>query len=107
MNLVLNAIHASRSGHQNVIRIAGRVDGDRVHLTVSDRGQGIPPEVAERIFDPFFTTRADRGGTGLGLAIVRSFVEDAGGGVEVHSVVGEGSRFELTVPVAHGQGPPR
>ena len=74
--------------------------GDYARLTISDTGKGIPPEVLERIFDPFFTTKGVGEGTGLGLSLVHGIVSDLGGGIDVLSKVGEGTRFEIWLPVA-------
>jgi PAS domain S-box-containing protein len=74
--------------------------GPHVRLTVSDTGNGISPEVLERIFDPFFTTKAVGAGTGLGLSLVHGIVTDLGGAIDVASVAGAGTRFEIWLPVA-------
>ena len=57
---------------------------------MSDTGCGIPPEILPRIFQPFFTTKENGKGTGLGLPIVQRVAEEAGGFIEVESVVGAG-----------------
>ncbi len=100
-NLVDNAIRYTRPG--------GRVDvglgqhGGQVILTVDDTGLGIPARDLPRIFERFY--RVDRarsretGGTGLGLSIVRHVVENHGGRVEVQSELGQGTRFEVRLPV--------
>jgi len=67
-------------------------------LQVIDTGPGIPPETLERIFTPYFTTRS--GGTGLGLPTTRRLVEEHAGRIDVHSEVGKGSDFTITVPAA-------
>ncbi len=66
---------------------------------MEDTGTGIPVEVMERIFDPFFTTKPVGEGTGLGLSLVHGIVSDLGGGIDVVSRVGQGSRFETWLPV--------
>jgi signal transduction histidine kinase len=70
--------------------------GCHVRLAVSDTGRGIDQVTLERIFQPFFTTRVT--GNGLGLATVREIVREHGGAVDVWSVPGVGSRFEVWLP---------
>ncbi|GGF34544.1 two-component sensor histidine kinase [Aliidongia dinghuensis] len=72
--------------------------GPYVRIAVSDTGRGMSPEVLARIFEPFFTTR--RAGHGLGLATVREIVLEHGGGLEVESHPGHGSRFDVWLPQA-------
>jgi len=69
-------------------------------ISVSDCGQGIPPEILSRVCDPFFTTKAPGRGTGLGLAQVHDFCEQAGGGVQLESDVGVGTTVSLFLPQA-------
>ena len=69
-------------------------------MSLADNGQGIAPELLPRIFDPFVTTRMGRGGTGLGLHIVHNLVFNTlGGSVSVKSQVGEGTEFQLELPL--------
>ena len=70
--------------------------GDRILITVRDRGVGIPPENLPRIWDPYFTTR--RGGTGLGLAIVKNVVEALGGSIAVDSRPASGTDIRIELP---------
>ncbi len=76
--------------------------GDYVRLTVEDTGTGISDSVREHIFEPFFTTKSAEHGTGLGLATVYSAVRECGGLVEVSSELGEGSAFDVYLPVYRG-----
>ena len=73
--------------------------GPYVRLVVSDTGTGIPPAVFERMFDPFFTTKTVGEGTGLGLSLVHGIVTDLGGAIDVATKAGEGTRFEIWLPV--------
>jgi signal transduction histidine kinase len=74
-----------------------------VRIVVEDTGIGIPPDKLERIFDRFFqvdnTSTREFGGTGLGLSIVKAFVDAHQGEISVESVVGQGSRFTVLLPV--------
>jgi signal transduction histidine kinase len=69
---------------------------DTVRITVTDRGQGIPPEHLARIFDPFFTTK--RTGSGLGLAIAKNIVEGLGGTIAIASEPSRGTTVRITLP---------
>ena len=68
---------------------------DFVWLSVRDHGEGIPPDILAHLFDPFFTTKAPGKGCGLGLSVCHRIATDAGGRIEVRSIVGEGSEFIL------------
>ncbi|MGO7733233.1 ATP-binding protein [Rhizobium johnstonii] len=72
--------------------------GRYVRLQISDRGKGIDPDLLPRIFEPFFTTKDRSGGTGLGLATVHGLVTSLDGRVDVTSVVGEGTKFDIYFP---------
>ncbi len=100
MNLVNNALQATRSGgHVRVILARGE-DGSENSLNVSvvDDGVGIPAEIQSKLFDPFFSTRAAEGGTGLGLAVVRSIVTEHRGHIHVESAVGKGTKVTVNLP---------
>jgi two-component system sensor histidine kinase SenX3 len=104
MNLLDNAI--KYSGPHQPVEIGAVLAGDRIALTVRDRGIGIPTRDHDRIFERFYRVdRArsrDTGGTGLGLAIVRHVAQAHGGDVTVESREGEGSMFTIQVPIANG-----
>jgi signal transduction histidine kinase len=94
LNLLLNAVQAiEKTGTVNV-EIGSR-EGFATAV-VSDTGRGIAPQNLPNIFRPFYTTKGD--GTGLGLSLAHRIVEDHHGRIEVSSVVGKGSRFEVLLP---------
>ena len=68
-------------------------------IEVEDTGCGMPEEVAKHVFEPFFTTKEVGKGSGLGLAQVYGFLQQSGGEVRVHSKVGQGTVFELYLPL--------
>jgi len=74
--------------------------GPHVRLTVTDEGEGMEDETAQRIFEPFFSGRDE--GTGLGLATVYGIATRAGGHIRVQSRLGAGTIFEVFLPVAKG-----
>ena len=77
--------------------------GEYVLVSVADDGCGIPADAIGRVFEPFFSTKRDHGGTGLGLSMVRWFAEQAGGVVELESVVGQGTTVTLVLPLSADQ----
>ena len=102
MNLVSNAVnHAFDEMAAGTIRISAVLASDTtVRIMVEDNGAGIPAEHLGQIFDPFFTTKLGSGGSGLGLSISHRIVGKVlGGQVVVQSVVGQGTRFELELPL--------
>jgi CheY-like chemotaxis protein len=78
---------------------SGGSPGPWIRLTVRDTGAGIPKDNLNRIFDPYFTTKAVGKGTGMGLAVVHGIVRDHGGVIRVRSIEGEGTAFEVYLPV--------
>lgn len=105
-NFVRNADKYSPSGRP--IRLSANVVEDRIHLSVTDEGRGVSPEMQERIFERFYRGTASEdadAGWGLGLYFARKLAEAQGGRVIVHSPVqpgGYGSRFTLSLPIADG-----
>ena len=105
VNLINNAAKFSRPSTDVTVR-ASR-NGERMTIAVEDQGMGIAPDKLARVFERFYRVEesgAERvAGTGLGLAIVKSVVELHGGTIRVESVVGEGSRFVMELPLRqHG-----
>ncbi len=101
-NLLNNAIKYSPRGGD--IRVCTHVNGGCAEVSVIDHGNGIPPEFISRLFGRYERYEDKHAGkiigTGLGLAITRQIVEMHGGRIVVESVVGQGSEFRFTVPLA-------
>jgi signal transduction histidine kinase/ActR/RegA family two-component response regulator len=99
VNLAANARDAMPGGGQ--LRISTHVEsvGGHVRLSVEDTGEGMDEATAARVFEPFFTTKEVGEGTGLGLATVYGIVEQFGGTITLSSVPGEGTRFDVLLPV--------
>jgi two-component system NtrC family sensor kinase len=72
-------------------------------IEVADTGPGIPMANLGRIFDPFFTTKPVGKGTGLGLSICYGIVKKLGGDIQVKSVVGFGTTFQIMIPAFTAQ----
>jgi C4-dicarboxylate-specific signal transduction histidine kinase len=100
INLLTNARDAlSEDLPERKIQIAAGGDGDRIKVTFSDTGPGIPKGLEQRIFDPFFTTKEVGAGTGLGLSITYGIVKEHGGQIAV-APTELGARFEIELPRA-------
>lgn len=100
VNIIMNAAEAmDGKGVLTVVTKAGRESG-RVEASFADTGRGIPKEDLGRLFEPFFTTKEVGHGTGLGLSISHGIVVRHGGTLSVHSRVGEGSTFVVSLPGA-------
>jgi PAS domain S-box-containing protein len=113
MNLCTNAVQAMEAGgvlsvvlervevgEPRTVSRGSLSPGPYVRLIVGDTGTGISPAVLERMFDPFFTTKNVGEGTGLGLSLVHGIVADLGGAIDVATIAGVGTRFEIWLPVA-------
>jgi PAS domain S-box-containing protein len=109
LNLAINARDAMRGGGELIIEtrnVAGNAlpfDGggsEFVLLSVTDTGDGMPPEVIERAFEPFFSTKEPGRGTGLGLSTVYGFAVQSGGHAAIESAMGRGTTVSLYLPRA-------
>ncbi len=99
INLVVNAIQAMNGG--GTLRVStAALEGERVEITVSDTGAGIPEAIQSTIFEPFFTTKPEGQGTGLGLSTVLMVVERHKGKIEFTSKPGAGTAFRIQLPVS-------
>jgi two-component system NtrC family sensor kinase len=98
MNILLNACQAM--GEKGTLTVTSRYEAerDKVELTFSDTGCGIPADKVDHIFDPFFTTKESGQGTGLGLSIAYGIVSRHHGSIAVESEVGRGTRFIVRLP---------
>ncbi len=111
MNLAVNARDAMPDGGKLIIETASAdldhtphyhvnpmAPGEYVRLSVSDTGCGMSPELQAHIFEPFFTTKEEGKGTGIGLSTVYGIVTEGGGGLDVTSEMGAGTRFDVYLP---------
>jgi PAS domain S-box-containing protein len=80
----------------------GLPKGNYIKIAVSDTGNGIDPQIADKIFDPYFTTKEVGRGSGMGLAVVHGIVKNHGGGVTVDSIPGQGATFNVFFPLVEG-----
>ena len=101
INMLVNASHAIET--KGSICISSRVVKQEINVSFADDGAGISQENLKSIFDPFFTTKPVGKGTGLGLHIVRLIIEDHHGRIEVSSKVGQGSQFNIYLPIHYKQ----
>ncbi|WP_336619059.1 hybrid sensor histidine kinase/response regulator [Pseudomonas sp. PS02302] len=111
LNLCINARDAMPKGGRILIaashRTLGEADsrdfelapGRYLHLSVTDTGSGMPPEVAAKAFEPFFTTKPMGQGTGLGLSMIYGFARQSGGQLRLRSMPGEGTTVCLYLPL--------
>jgi signal transduction histidine kinase len=99
-NLLTNAIKYSTE--QSNIETGSFVSDQHIHFYVRDHGRGIEAKFLPRIFEKYFKVPGtiDRSGTGLGLAISKEFIEAQQGSIWVESSIGEGSKFQFTLPIA-------
>ena len=119
MNLCTNAWHALPAGAGRIDiglelhaidravaqRLAGLSAGAHAHIWVRDNGHGMDELTRQRIFEPFFTTKAVGQGTGLGLAVAHGIVAAHGGAIDVQSAPGQGTCFDIYLPLASADTP--
>lgn len=98
VNMIVNAIQAMPNGGK--LTIETKSTDKFISLIIQDTGIGMEENVMEQIFLPFFTTKDVGKGTGLGLAVVHGIVTSHGGSINVESKVGQGTRFEIQLPIA-------
>ena len=97
-NVITNGLDACMQVDDGIVRVSlGQCEANQF-IRVADRGVGIEPHQIDKIFAPFVSDKGNRG-TGLGLAVSRKILREHGGDLTVSSVIGEGSTFELSVPM--------
>ncbi len=106
-NLISNALKFTERGE---VRVTGAYRDGMLRLTVKDTGIGMAPQVLSNLFNAFVqadaTTTRRYGGTGLGLAITHELIELMGGSIEVSSSLGQGSTFEVVLPLPRAEAAP-
>jgi len=98
-NLIKNGIQSVPSDKVGLIKLTVDLKDDKVIVSVSDNGTGIPEKLKKNLFTPNFTTKSS--GMGLGLSIVKRYVESANGRVWFESETGKGSVFYIELPVIY------
>lgn len=116
LNLFNNAFYACHQQSQHVLSPQGagnmeeltfkptvtvrtKKSGQRVIISVTDNGAGIPPNIIDKIFQPFFTTKPTGSGTGLGLSLSYDIVKAHDGTIDVKTQAGEGTEFLIELPL--------
>ncbi|BDX08103.1 sensor histidine kinase [Planctobacterium marinum] len=102
INLIMNSIiHGFEDKENGAIVIhAELIDSDKLNITYTDDGRGIPEHMRKRIFDPFVTTKRGQGGSGLGMHLVFNLVTQAlNGSISLSSEPGHGVEFNIVFPV--------
>jgi len=106
LNLYNNAFYAvnekkktADGGYQAIVAVQTKKLNDKIEIKVSDNGNGISQNIADKIFQPFFTTKPTGQGTGLGLSLSYDIVKAHGGEIKVNTTRGEGSEFIIQLSV--------
>jgi signal transduction histidine kinase len=106
-NLFNNAVRAVMVKDGGRIKISTRKlrtfnifeNREWIYIEILDEGEGIPKDNLDKIFKPFFTSYKEQGGSGLGLSIVKKIIEAHGGIIDVTSVYGRGTAFNIRLPI--------
>jgi len=98
-NLFKNGIQSIPQGRKGLIEVNVDVRSDKVIISISDNGTGIPEELQKKLFTPNFTTKSS--GMGLGLSIVKKYIESANGRIWFESVADKGSVFYFELPLMY------
>ena len=96
-NLLKNAVEATDPDGYRMVRLVEEISDNKVVISVTDNGNGIPADMRSKIFTPNFTTKTS--GTGLGLAMSKGIVEQARGAIWFETADGEGTTFYVELPL--------
>jgi two-component system NtrC family sensor kinase len=109
LNLINNAFYAvnekqkadslmqKEESYKPLVTISTKNNNEKLEITISDNGNGIPQNIIDKIFQPFFTTKPTGKGTGLGLSLAYDIVKAHGGELKVETREGEGTEFCITL----------
>ena len=98
-NLLKNGIQSIPQGRKGFIKVNMDVKSDKVVVSISDNGTGIPEDLQKKLFTPNFTTKSS--GMGLGLSIVKKYIESANGRIWFESEADKGSVFYIELPLMY------
>ncbi len=105
LNLINNAFYAVDEkkkqlgdAYEPMVTVSTKKNNDKIEIEVSDNGNGIPKQIADKIFQPFFTTKPTGQGTGLGLSLAYDIVKAHGGDIKVETKEGSGAAFVIHLP---------
>jgi len=105
LNLINNAFYAVDQkkkqlgdAYEPMVTVSTKKNNDKIEIEVSDNGNGIPKQIADKIFQPFFTTKPTGQGTGLGLSLAYDIVKAHGGDIKVETKEGSGAAFVIHLP---------
>jgi PAS domain S-box-containing protein len=100
MNLVSNAAEAMEPGGGRLtIQTRHLLRDDKIKISFSDTGPGIPKEDIPKLFEPFFTTKKKGKGVGLGLSVAYGIIQEHEGSIYVKSEIGKGTTFQIKLPL--------
>jgi two-component system nitrogen regulation sensor histidine kinase NtrY len=98
-NLIKNGIQSIPSEREGIIKISLGIQSDKVLVSISDNGSGIPEDLRRKLFTPNFTTKSS--GMGLGLSIAKKYIENANGRIWFESEADKGSVFFVELPLIY------
>ena len=88
-----------KDGYEPTVTISSKKVGDKIEVSVTDNGNGIPQNIVDKIFQPFFTTKPTGQGTGLGLSLSYDIIKAHGGELKVETKENEGTTFIIQLPI--------